>query len=451
MIAQTHHPRHARSRPVRGATCAAVARADDGWAVRLRRRVRPRDAGPGFGDGCAPASAYSGLRPSPGCSGAQIEHRDSLGSVSTIRPGQVNLMTAGRGIVHSERSPDTERGGGELFGMQTWLALPDGEEECAPAFEAVDDLPIVEDGGARATVIMGSLWGRRAPVTTHAETIYAEITLEPGGAIPIDSEADERALMLVSGAATVDGEPLDRFALHVLEPGRAMTLRSSSGVRAMLLGGEAFRHQATCLVELRPFGSRPDRAGQGRLARRPLPTCPRRRRTHPPARRGTQDGELSMSLNDKTVWITGASSGIGAALAREAAARGRIAGAVRPRRGALGRGRRRLRHPRRGRTVRCARRERDARCGRAGRRARHVRRQCRHLAAQPRGADRDARLSRHHRDRPSRADRACTGVAARHGRAGPRRESRAGWSSSARSPARWACRCAPPIAPPSTA
>ena len=169
-----------------------------------------------------------------------IEHRDSLGSVSTIRPGQVNLMTAGRGIVHSERSPDTERGGGELFGMQTWLALPDGEEECAPAFEAVDDLPIVEDGGARATVIMGSLWGRRAPVTTHAETIYAEIALEPAGAIPIDSEADERALMLVSGAATVDGEPLDRFALHVLEPGRAMTLRSSSGVRAMLLGGEAF-------------------------------------------------------------------------------------------------------------------------------------------------------------------------------------------------------------------
>ena len=169
-----------------------------------------------------------------------IDHRDSLGSVSTIRPGQVNLMTAGRGIVHSERSPETERDGGELFGMQTWLALPDGQEDRAPAFEAVGDLPVIEDGGARATVIMGSLWGRRAPVTTYAETIYAEIALEAGGAIPIDAETDERALMLIEGEAQAGGEPLEPFALHVLEPGSAMTLRSDRGARAMLLGGEAF-------------------------------------------------------------------------------------------------------------------------------------------------------------------------------------------------------------------
>ncbi|MGB3738775.1 MAG: pirin family protein, partial [Pontixanthobacter sp.] len=128
--------------------------------------------------------------------GGAIDHRDSLGSVSTIRPGQVNLMTAGRGIVHSERSPQAERDGGpRLFGMQTWLALPDGREEIDPAFEAIVDLPVIADAKAKATVIMGELWGQQAATTTHAETIYAEIMLEAGGAIPIDAEADERAVM----------------------------------------------------------------------------------------------------------------------------------------------------------------------------------------------------------------------------------------------------------------
>ena len=107
-----------------------------------------------------------------------IDHRDSLGSFSTIRPGQVNLMTAGRGIVHSERSPQEERDSGpKLYGMQTWLALPDGREEIDPAFEAINDLPVIEDGRSKAIVIMGELWGERAATTTHAATIYAEILL----------------------------------------------------------------------------------------------------------------------------------------------------------------------------------------------------------------------------------------------------------------------------------
>ena len=132
-----------------------------------------------------------------------IDHRDSLGSFATIRPGQVNLMTAGRGIVHSERSPQDERDAGpRLYGMQTWLALPDGREEIDPAFEAVTDLPVVEDGGAKAIVIMGELWGKRARTTAHSATIYAEIVLAPGGSLPIDAEADERAVMLV-GAVTL--------------------------------------------------------------------------------------------------------------------------------------------------------------------------------------------------------------------------------------------------------
>ncbi len=170
-----------------------------------------------------------------------IDHRDSLGSFATIRPGQVNLMTAGRGIVHSERSPETERRSGpRLFGMQTWLALPDGREEIDPAFEAVTSLPVIEDGRARAIVIMGELWGERASTTTHAATIYAEIVLGAGGAIPLEDDADERAVMLVEGEASVDEHPLERYELAVLRPGRDMTLASKTGARVMLMGGEAF-------------------------------------------------------------------------------------------------------------------------------------------------------------------------------------------------------------------
>ena len=170
-----------------------------------------------------------------------IDHRDSIGSFATIRPGQVNLMTAGKGIVHSERSPESERKGGpRMFGMQTWLALPDGREEIDPAFEAVTDLPVIEDGHAKAIVIMGELWGERAPTTTHADTIYAEIMLEPGGMIPLEEDADERAVMLVGGEASVDGHALTLYQLAVLQPGREMTLESRSGARVMLMGGEAF-------------------------------------------------------------------------------------------------------------------------------------------------------------------------------------------------------------------
>lgn len=170
-----------------------------------------------------------------------IDHRDSLGTFATIRPGQVNLMTAGRGIVHSERSPQAERSAGPtMYGMQTWLALPDGREEIDPAFESQTDLPRIEAGGASARVIMGELWGQRAPTTCHTETIYAEIVLAPGGSIPIDAEADERAVMLVGGEAEIGGTVLGLYELAILAPGAALTLTSTTGARVMLLGGEAF-------------------------------------------------------------------------------------------------------------------------------------------------------------------------------------------------------------------
>lgn len=172
-----------------------------------------------------------------------IDHRDSLGSFATIEPGAVNLMTAGRGIVHSERSPQAERDkGAPMFGMQTWLALPDGLEDIDPAFEqvATDRLPIVESTGAKARVIMGTLWGATAATTCHAPTIYADIVLEAGGSVPIDAEADERAMMLVSGTAEISGEPMELYTLYVLRPGVIGHLLSKTGGRVMLMGGVDF-------------------------------------------------------------------------------------------------------------------------------------------------------------------------------------------------------------------
>jgi redox-sensitive bicupin YhaK (pirin superfamily) len=173
-----------------------------------------------------------------------IQHRDSLGTLATIRPGALNLMTAGKGIVHSERTPAEERAAGSpISGMQTWLALPDGKEEIDPAFEhvAAADLPKIDDNGISATVIMGSLWGRTAPTTQHAETIYADIAMRAGATIPIDAEADERGVLVAIGSASLDGQSLETHSLYVLEPGVPMTLRAESDCRVMLLGGEAFK------------------------------------------------------------------------------------------------------------------------------------------------------------------------------------------------------------------
>ncbi len=172
-----------------------------------------------------------------------IDHRDSLGTLATIRPGACNLMTAGSGIVHSERTPADERATGSgISGMQTWLALPDGKEEMDAAFEHVakDDLPLIEDGGVSARIIMGCLWGATSPITQHAATIYADILMNAGASIPIEAEADERAVLVALGDASLDGEKLDRYSLYILKPGQAMTLRADSDARVMLLGGEAF-------------------------------------------------------------------------------------------------------------------------------------------------------------------------------------------------------------------
>ncbi|MDQ1229153.1 pirin family protein [Sphingomonas sp. SORGH_AS_0879] len=172
-----------------------------------------------------------------------IGHRDSLGTNLVIEPGAVNLMTAGHGIVHSERSPSEARPQGpKLSGIQTWLALPEAQEEMDPAFEHVPAgaLPKIEGQGATARIIMGSLWGERAPTTTYAGTIYADIALEPGGSIPIDASAEERAVYCALGEASLEGMTLEPQRLYILKPGIAATLRSEGGGRVMLCGGDAF-------------------------------------------------------------------------------------------------------------------------------------------------------------------------------------------------------------------
>jgi redox-sensitive bicupin YhaK (pirin superfamily) len=169
-----------------------------------------------------------------------IDHRDSLGTVQRIEPGAVNLMTAGAGISHSERSPGDERAAGpELDGIQTWLALPQAKEEVPAAFEhvAADRLPVVSGDGVRLNLIMGEGFGEKSPVTQHSPTIYAAIELAPGAALVIDHEADERALYLLEGDASVDGAALIPQHLALIAPGILPLLSSESGARLMLCGG----------------------------------------------------------------------------------------------------------------------------------------------------------------------------------------------------------------------
>ena len=169
-----------------------------------------------------------------------ILHRDSLGNRQRIEPGAVNLMTAGRGITHSERSPPDERASGpHLSGIQTWLAMPKAKEEMAPGFEhtPAESLPVVNANRVEVRLIMGEGWGAASPVTCHSPTIYASVVIPPGGSIRIDHEADERALYLLDGDAAVDGTRIEQQNLVLLAPDHKPVLKSTEGARLMLCGG----------------------------------------------------------------------------------------------------------------------------------------------------------------------------------------------------------------------
>lgn len=172
----------------------------------------------------------------------QIHHRDSLGTDIAINPGAVNWMRAGRGIVHSERtSEDRKRTGQRLFGLQTWMALPEAEEEGDPAFihHGADDLPIVEADGIRARLIAGTAFGARSPLKTASETLYGDIQLSAGNAVPIDATYEERALYTIEGTIEIAGDSFEAGQLLVLRPGDQITVRNPgrNSARFMLFGG----------------------------------------------------------------------------------------------------------------------------------------------------------------------------------------------------------------------
>jgi hypothetical protein len=175
----------------------------------------------------------------------ELMHRDSLGTVQPIRPGAVNWMTAGRGIAHSERTPQEMRpSGSHLFGIQSWVALPQRDEETEPAFAHHEEreLPVVEGEGKRVRVIAGALYGARSPVRTLSEMFYADVSLAEGAYLPLSSEHEERAAYVVAGAVELsqDGGRFDAGQLLVFKPGEEITLSAagSSPARLMLLGGE---------------------------------------------------------------------------------------------------------------------------------------------------------------------------------------------------------------------
>jgi hypothetical protein len=170
-----------------------------------------------------------------------ITHRDTLGSRQDINPGDVNWMTAGRGIAHSERTPQTLRHGEHpLHGMQTWVALPHADEEAAPAFHhhPAASLPQQRRNGSWLRVVAGRGYGEESPVRVFADTLYVAIDLDTDAEIDLDDSHSERALYLLEGQAQLDGADLPAMHLILLDPGTRPKLRARSPVKAMLLGGE---------------------------------------------------------------------------------------------------------------------------------------------------------------------------------------------------------------------
>jgi redox-sensitive bicupin YhaK (pirin superfamily) len=167
-------------------------------------------------------------------------HRDSLGFAQEIVPGEVNWMTAGRGIVHSERTPPAaRRGPSRLHGMQCWVALPRDAEETAPAFEhlAAGALPRRAADGVDCTIIVGTVFGLTSPVATFSPMGYAAVTLAPGRELVIEPEHAERAVYVAEGEVTLDGTGIAAGTLALLQPQASVRLRAVTSCRCMVLGG----------------------------------------------------------------------------------------------------------------------------------------------------------------------------------------------------------------------
>ena len=201
----------------------------------------PADYGPGEGFDVRP-HPHIGLSTVTYLFEGAIAHKDTVGSDLIIRPGAVNWMTAGRGIVHSERTPPEERASGQsLHGIQTWVALPKDHEETAPAFDhhPAESLPVFDLGGAEARLIAGTAWGHTSPVEFPHPIWYLAVDASTGAArfdIPA-SEAEERAIYVADGVAEIDGRRFENGVMAVLTPGADVPVSLGAGARVMLAGG----------------------------------------------------------------------------------------------------------------------------------------------------------------------------------------------------------------------
>ena len=173
----------------------------------------------------------------------EVHHRDSLGNDALIVPGALGLMTAGAAITHAEQSPAPHPA--LLHGVQLWVALPDSARFAVPAWEHHDQLPVLDDGGAQATVILGELAGARSPGRTYSPLVGVDIALDPGAELLLPLEPEfEHAVLVMSGSVQVDGVALAPGSMLYLGCSRrSLRLQSGDGSRALLLGGEPFAEQ----------------------------------------------------------------------------------------------------------------------------------------------------------------------------------------------------------------
>lgn len=202
-----------------------------------------------FGPATLPKDQPINIRPHPHIGLAtltwlfegSIMHRDSLGSAQEIHPGEVNWMTAGSGIVHSERTPERLLGQEQrVFGLQIWMALPRAHEETAPSFQhyTANELPVIEGDGVKATIVAGRAWGQASPVAVYSDTLYVNMTLRAGAKTEIAAEHEERAVYLLSGCIDIDGTRFGPRGMVVLTPGVATTIDAVEETHLVLSGGE---------------------------------------------------------------------------------------------------------------------------------------------------------------------------------------------------------------------
>ena len=203
-------------------------------------QMGPAELAPGAGIDVRP-HPHIGLATVTYLFAGSIVHRDSLGSVQTIEPGAVNWMTAGRGIVHSERSDsELRKQRQKLYGIQIWVALPKRHEETDPDFThyGAASLPVIEGDGKTVRVIAGSLFGKTAPVKTFSTLFYADATLQPGGSLVLDNRHAERAIYLLEGTLEISGQQFESGRLLVFSSSDSILVKATSAARLLLLGGE---------------------------------------------------------------------------------------------------------------------------------------------------------------------------------------------------------------------